>query len=114
MKKEIKLSDAIGKTLEGFAFSWCSEQAVMTFTDGTFATLGISKGWHDVEDEIKEAALVLFDFGHDKLFELGIISEDEMNEKLEQEKKMFAARQERREREIYERLKQKFMAEERK
>jgi len=82
MKKEINLSDAIGKTLEGFGFSITCGQAVLTFTDGTYSTLGITTGCEVGYEEIEESLLDLFDFGHDKLIALGIISQKDLDEKV--------------------------------
>ena len=64
MKQEIKLTQALGKTLEGVAFSITCGQAVLVFTDGTFATLG-TDGWSFKADSVgvEEAELELDNFG---------------------------------------------------
>ena len=108
MKKEIRLTEAIGKTLEGFEFSITCGQAVLTFTDGTFATLGVDRGYEAGDEEIEETELELFNFGHDKLIALGIISKEEMDEKREQLRKASADSQAQRDRAEYERLRRKF------
>lgn len=84
MKKEIGLSDAIGKTLEGFGFSTTSNQSIMTFTDGTFITLGICNGYNVGDEEIEESVLKLHDFGDNKLIRLGVISQEELDDKRQQ------------------------------
>jgi hypothetical protein len=106
--KEIELSSALGKTLEGFKFSITCGQAVLTFTDGTFCTLGVDTGLYPGDEMIEESKLELFDFGHDKLIALGIISQEEMNEKSEQRSKALSASRAQRELETYDRLKRKF------
>jgi len=77
LRQEVKLTEAIGKTLEGVAFSHTIGQAVLTFTDGTFATLGVADGPAE-QGEIEECELVLHDFGDDKLISLGITTDREL------------------------------------
>lgn len=108
MRTEIKLSDAIGKTLEGFEFSNTCGQAVLTFTDGTFSTLGVDRGYEKGDEQIEESKLSLFDFGDNKLIALGIIPEEEMDEKTEQRRKAVANSRAQTERAEYERLRRKF------
>lgn len=46
MKTEINITDAIGKTLAAMEPSdGYPPQCVLSFTDGTFATLGIEEGY---------------------------------------------------------------------
>ena len=108
MKKKVTLIDAVGKTLDGFEFSTTCGQAVLTFTDGTFVTLGIEKAYDRYDDGIEETDLELDDFGDDKLVGLGVITQLELDERREQKRKKLADAQEKREREQYERLKHKF------
>ena len=108
MKKEIKLHDAIGKVFDGFDFSFSNGQAVLTFTDGTFSTLGIINQHEVGDNEIQESNLDLFNFGHDKLIALNIISIEELEEKSEQQRKQFVELKIQQERTLYEKLKCKF------
>ncbi len=108
MKQEIRFSDAVGKILEGFDFSITCGQAVLTFTDGTFTTLGIDRGHASGDEEIEESTLELHDFGDEKLVALGVITQTELDEQREQRNKSFAFTQEKRERTEYERLRAKF------
>lgn len=65
MKTEVKLTEAVGKTLAAVEFSesYCGGQCVLAFTDGTFATLGVDRGYESGDEEIIEEPLTLFDFG---------------------------------------------------
>ena len=116
MKTEVKLTEAIGKTLAAVEFSesWCGGQAVLAFTDGTFATLGVERGYESGEDEIKEDTLAVFDFGDEKLARAGIVTLDEMAamraEQTRQRQAEAQYRQEARDRQEFERLKRKFGA----
>ena len=80
MKAEVKLTEAVGKTLQAVEFSesYCGGQAVLAFTDDTFATLGVERGYESGDEEIKEDALAVFDFGDKKLARAGIVTLDEM------------------------------------
>jgi len=110
MRNEIRLQDAMGKTLEGFDFSFTCRQAVLTFTDGTFTTLGIDMGYEAGDERVKESTLEIFNFGHEKLFRLGILTKDEMEEKTKEKDERFREGQERRERGELERLRRKYEA----
>ena len=108
MKKEIKLSEALGKTLAGFESSFTSGQAVLVFADGTFSTIGIDRGRGYGGEEIAERELNILDFGNDKLIALGITSEEELDEKANQFRKAVEEIADKCERDEYERLKRKF------
>ena len=108
MKEEIALSKCLGKTLAGYAFSITCCQAVMTFTDGTFATIGISRGWDPGEIEFIEEKLNLHDFGDDKLICLGVITQSELNEMRDQKVKESLIERENAELALYEKLRNKF------
>lgn len=113
MKKEIDLSDAIGKTFEGFIFSHTNRQGILLFSGETFSTIGCTNiGWNAGDAEIDEDALDMSDFGDDLLINAGVFSQDELagiRERKRQERT--SAReleQERLDREQYERLKKKY------
>lgn len=116
MKTEVKLTEAVGKTLAAVEFSdsYRGGQAVLSFTDGTFATLGVERGHEDGDEEIKEDTLAVFDFGDEKLARAGIVTLDEMAamraERTRQLKAAVQALQEARDRQEFERLKRKFEA----
>jgi len=108
MKKEIGFSDAVGKTIEGYAFSIINGQAVIAFTDETFATLGIDLGYEAGEEEIKEDSLDLHGFGDSTLDSCGIITHKELSEVRVKISADLAAKQERVEKFEYERLRRKY------
>lgn len=80
MKKQIKLKDAIGQTLEAVEFSggWAAEQVLMVFADGTFAVLGVERDDEQDSAEIVEASLDLYWFETAKLIRSGIGTPDEI------------------------------------
>jgi hypothetical protein len=51
---------------------------VLTFGDGTFATLGIIRGNDVGDEEIEDDSLNLFDFGDDELIKVGIATSEEL------------------------------------
>jgi hypothetical protein len=111
MRQEVKLTDAIGKTLEGIAFSWTCGQAVLTFTDGTFSTLRATRG---DDPEIEEDDLSFEDFGDTELIRAGVATADELEALRQARKAESEARWKRdseaRDRAEFERLKRKFGA----
>ena len=114
MKHEVKLTDAIGKTLEGVAFSSTCGQAVLVFTDGNFSTLGVFRGHDEGDEEIKEDSLKLLEFGDDKLFRVGVTTDDELTrirvERNAVSRANYQRQQDARDKVEFERLKKKFEA----
>lgn len=116
MKTEVKLTDAVGKTLAAVEFSesYRSGQAVLAFTDNTFATLGVERGYEGGDEEIVEEPLDVFDFGDEKLVRSGIVTAEELETmrkvRDEQQRAEHQAQQEARDRQEFERLKRKFGA----
>jgi len=116
MRQEVKLTAAVGKTLEGVAFSssYSGGQAVLTFSDGTFATLGVSRGYEAGDEEIKEDKLSLFGFGDAELIRVGVVTAEELQAlraaKDAESRAASQAAQEARDRQEFERLKRKFGA----
>ena len=108
MRKEIILSESFGKVLEGYEFSITCGQAVITFTDGTFSTLGIDTGYADGCEEIEESSLELHDFGDDKLIKLNIITQDELDKIRKERNENLTYEHKQKERELYNKLKRKF------
>lgn len=108
MKKEITLSNAVGKILKGFEFSCSCGQAVLIFTDDTFATLKVDIGYDRGDVEIADGKLELYDFGDDQLIGLGVITKTELNEKRDKKSREFLSKQENAEREQYEILRGKY------
>jgi hypothetical protein len=116
MKTEVKLKQAVGKTLTAVEFSesWCGGQCVLAFSDGTFATLGVERGYEGGDEEVKEDTLAVFDFGDEKLTRAGIVTADELaamrKARDDQQRAEQQARQEARDRQEFARLKRKFGA----
>ena len=108
MKKEIEFSEAIGRTIEGRAFSITSGQAVITFTDGSFTTLCIAAGWSPGCETIGEDSLHLNSFGDSQLDDLGIITFKEIREIREKRTKHLKDNHEREEKKHYEILRKKY------
>ena len=107
MKTEIMDKQAVGKTISRFAYSFVSGQMVISFSDETFITFGVSKDY-DGEVNIVNKELALFNFGDSELIESGIISKEEIENKRTEYNKLCKNRQENSERLQYERLKAKF------
>ena len=79
MKTEIKMSDAIGKTIKDFAFSGSyNGQAVIVFDDDTFAALGIQFGYESMDADIVERGLNITEFGDSEIERVGIATEHEL------------------------------------
>ena len=121
MRQEVKLTDALGKTLEGFAFSSACGQAVLAFSDGTFVTLYASRGHEHGDQEIEEDTLHLHRFGDQQLIEADITTAVELAEiraardaKLAETNAVLEAKKrraaDRRDKSEFERLKRKFSA----
>ena len=114
MKQEIRLTLALGKTLEGVAFSSTCGQAVLVFTDGTFATLGVSRGYCEGDEEVVEAELELHNFGDAELIRVGITTDDELNrirvERDAIERERHQRKEDAQDKVEFERLKKKFDA----
>lgn len=112
MKQQIKLTECIGKTVEGFAFGGMfNSQFVMSFTDGTFVCLeALYEGLGEltvIEDELYAG-----EFDRKELIRLGIVQPGEL-EALEEKRRQTMIQEQRlaaeaRDREEYERLKKKF------
>ncbi|MES2180677.1 MAG: hypothetical protein V4493_01080 [Pseudomonadota bacterium] len=112
MRKEIKLEDCIGKTLENFAFSgtFNSEQMVLTFTDGTFTTIEATVSYDC--PELAECKLKLFEFDRDELEKVGIATVEEVKTLRDEQNRVADLKRqlqnEANERATFERLKKKF------
>ncbi len=110
MAREVKLSQSISKTIAGVELG---RQCLIVFTDDSFATLSIDRGWEPGDEEIKEEeSLDVFEFGDEVLSRAGLLTPDEMRAiRRQREEKDRAARfalQEAYDRLEFERLKKKF------
>jgi hypothetical protein len=108
MRREVKLSNAVGKTLEGAAFSWTSTQAVLTFTDGSFAAIGLDRGRESCDDTLGEQELSFQNFGDSELIRVGVATAEELGVIAAARQAGARIRHEERERQELARLKKKF------
>jgi hypothetical protein len=108
MKKEVPLSKIEGKTVASACRSALSGQFVLTFTDGTFTALGIDNGYEAGDEKIVGADLDWDSFGDAMLVEAGIGTAEEIAAVAAERKARFQAIQDARDRQAFERLKQKF------
>ena len=108
MKQEIKLTQALGKTLESVAFSFDCAQAVLVFTDGTFSTIGRWLDDDPGDERIMEDSLNWDDFGDAQLIRVGVSTQDELNNIRAIQQAQFKQEYEVRDKAEFERLKKKF------
>ena len=106
MKKQIKLEDATGKTVEAVEWDAGSGQVIITFTEGTFSLLGAHWGYED--PILKESKYTWDEFSQEKAIALGIITKDEANRLKAEEAAAYRKSREISERHVYEELKKKF------
>jgi hypothetical protein len=103
MLTEISLDQIIGKTVKAYATSWVSNQFVLVFTDGTFATLTA-----DRDQNIFEGKLDLPNFERQYLVAVGIATNEELNIMNNEREEKHRLSREADERRQYERLRAKF------
>jgi len=94
MMQQIKMAEAIGKTLKATVLSDRAEEYLFVFSGGTFAALGIDYRSYYSIDYVREVKLDLLDFDDVALIGTGIATKQELDDL--------------RDRETYERLKAKF------
>lgn len=107
MFKEITWVEAKGKKVQDYTTS-ITGQMVIVFTDETFTTLGIDRGFERGDESIIEEAIDLLDFGHRQLIALGIITPEELKNKENIQNEEFQRQHERKEKLEYRRLKAKY------
>lgn len=108
MLQEITLEKVKGKTITDYGFSIIGGQMVIVFSDNTFTTLGVLRGWEQDDEEIEESELELFKFADDTLIKLGIITAEELKAIESEKERKYAEAQEIQEKAQYERLKKKY------
>ena len=105
MLTPIKLSESVGKTVSGVAFSERAGQCVMVF-DECFATLGVWKGYEEVV--VADVPLRLTEFGDQELIKVGIATKHDLERIRQEEMEDWREQVRIMEMREYERLKQKF------
>ena len=109
MRQEVTFTQqAIGKTIEAVKFAKYAQQGIMTFTDGTFATIGIDHGYEAGDADLVDEQLMVLGFGDADLISLGILTAEELAAKRKERDDSVRQNQEDRERSEFERLKAKF------
>lgn len=81
MMKEIKVEEAIGKTLTMIGPSYDDQQMVFVFSDGTFITIGTDHGYNN-DIGVFFQKIELSTFGNEQLIELGVVTQEEIDEKI--------------------------------
>lgn len=108
MKTEIKMNDAIGKTIKDFAFSGTyNGQAVIVFDDDTFATLGIQFGYEGMDADIVERELNITEFGDSEIERVGIATEQEIIDIRKRHDELWCENQRVADLKLFERLKKR-------
>jgi hypothetical protein len=77
--RQIKLSEAAGKTFAGCVFSSVCSDALILFADGTFACLGVDTGYERGDETIEEGTLSPLNFGDTLLVGHGVYSQAELD-----------------------------------
>ena len=78
MLKEVKLDEAIGKTLKAFAFEGYGCQMVLVFDDGTFTTLEAQRD-RDGDSTIDQSTLDVLSFNRTALVNAGVGTDQELH-----------------------------------
>ena len=89
MKKQVSLSTSIGKIIQDVHFAF-SGQALIMFSDGTFAALGAGAD-DDCASEVREETLNISSLDARELIRLGIGTEEEiasLRDKKQEEKRL--------------------------
>lgn len=110
MKKEIGLSEVVGKTVSamcGIYGSNSGEQFIIVFNDDTFICLGIEHDY-DQDHRICVEKIELLDFGDDALVKIGVCSYEEIQKVREQLSAKRLADQKDYSRRYYEQFKREF------
>ena len=82
MRTEIKFSESAGRTIEQVRYVEYNGQAVVTFTDGTFAVIGIERGHEVGDEELCDSELCFSAYSQSGMvIELGIVTQAELDAK---------------------------------
>lgn len=108
MLKEISEEEATGKSIRMFLHSLVAQQLVIIFSDDTFTTFGLARGYEPHDDYIETQDLRLLDFGDEALIQSQIVTKEELETHRLQWRKTHETQRELQERREYERLKAKF------
>lgn len=104
MKNEVTDEQARGKVLTKIVMSHVGRQAIIVFSDGTFTTIGIDRGYDYGDETIVSEPLAWREFGLPLLIEAGVMSQEQADEHMARQ----IAEHQERERREYERLRKRF------
>lgn len=107
MKTQVNLTNCVGKMLSAVEFGG-NQQLVLSFSDGTFCTLGITYGYEGGDEDIAEVELDDRDFGDAALVRSGVMTAEEIGELRKEERAAQAASQDAVDRLRYQELRAKF------
>lgn len=108
--KQIRLEEAIGKTIKDFGENLGWESIVITFTDDTFIYLQTEADWRNNSKNIEQSEYRISDFSHREAIRLGIVTQEEIEADQKRRQAQLVKQQEESERAQYERLKKKYDA----
>lgn len=109
MYKELSdVMEAVGKTVESITHAGFGGQVIVAFEDETFILFGIERGYESCDDVIARLTLDPEDFGRDALIASGIISREDLFQRMEELAEARRLAREAAERRRYERLKARF------
>jgi len=110
MKKPNKLTESIGKTISAVEHSFDCSQFLVAFTDGTFSVLAVDVEWDGIASIVESYEWVVSAFTDESIMRAGVATHEELRDERDQRNSMARAEAERRDRDLYERLKRKFEA----
>lgn len=111
MKKQIELTQALGKKLFGFiqGDDGDCEEIALIFNDDTFAIIRAVGNWNGgTEIETKDIEFKYNNYAFDDLIQAGVMSKEGIDSLLADKKKSDLASSEEFDRKLYEQLKKKF------
>lgn len=108
MRPEMPFSESIGKTIETVRYSGEIAQAVVTFTDGSFATIGVEFGWEMNDGTLRDESLDVRAFGDVALAETGVMEHAEIQAIRDEDYRLRELSRQEYERREFERLRRKF------
>jgi len=108
VKTQIKLTEAIGRTLTAAEWNWRGGELLLAFSDDAFALLEVSRGYEAGDEEICDGHLDPLDFGDAQLVRAGVFTEAQLNTMRAEKRAAQAATWDEHERQLYERLREKF------
>lgn len=90
MRTQVKLCEVTQKTVEEVIAGkgdWGNNaRCVIAFTDGTFAAIGIDRGWEGGDEEMEDDDFDWHDYPKDRMLAMGFVTQDILDrEELERQ-----------------------------